>query len=394
MLFVFMLIFVNLLIYEEYNDFEKDANLIRKSYLTTPKNITALQSNDIEKEITQKKLELKKRLIKLMMEILSLSVILFGFAAIWAWIVHYIITKQVSSFQDYFHRASKKHILIDSQSIDLVEFKQMVPYINQMVDDIHKRKLRLKKLNSTLEKKVASKTKDLNSQNKLLEDISAHNISLVKSQDSFIKHSIHEMNTPLAVMLANLDMQKIKFGMTTYMTKIEAASKVISTIYDDLNYMVKKDRIDYTKEWLNLSQFLLSRIEFFEEIADGNMHKIVSYFTDDIWIFFNKIELQRLIDNNISNAIKYSKRNSNIEIILKDNDKEIWIEFHTITKQTIKDVEKIFQPFHREDNSELGLGLGLEIVWLICKKENIDIKVISDSIDTKFIYTFSKGGLA
>ncbi len=390
-LFAFMLLFVNLLIYEEYNDFERDADLIRKTYITAPtKNTISSEAYNIEEEISNKKAELKKRLIKLMMEILSLSVILFGFAAIWAWIVHYILTRQVEIFQDFFRNASKKYIAIDANSIALIEFKNMVPYINNMVDDIHRRKLKLKNINETLEKKVATKTEDLHIKNKLLEDISIHNISLVKSQDSFIKHSIHEINTPLAVMLANIDMHKIKFGTTEYINKIEAASKVISTIYDDLTYMVKKDRIEYTKEWIDMGDFLLSRIDFFMEISRGNMHEIKPNITDSIWIFFNSIELQRLIDNNISNAIKYSKKNSDIEIKLTENKLYITLKFHTVTKKIIEDTNKIFSPFHREDTTELGLGLGLEIVGLICKKENIYIDVSSDIENTLFCYKFEK----
>ncbi len=393
-LFAFMLLFVSLLIYEEYNDFERDANLIRKTYVDSSiKYNVSSKTYNIEEEIANKKAELKKRLIKLMMEILSLSVILFGFAAIWSWIVHYILTKQVKIFQDFFHSASKKHISIDANSIALVEFKNMVPYINNMVDDIHRRKLKLRNINATLKRTVEIKTEDLHKKNKLLEDISIHNISLVKSQDSFIKHSIHEINTPLAVMLANIDMHKIKFGSTKYINKIEAASKVISTIYDDLTYMVKKDRIEYTKEWIDIGLFLSSRIDFFLEISRGNMHEIKSNLSEDIWGFFNHIELQRIIDNNISNAIKYSKKYSDIIILLTEDENHIIIEFHTITKKIIEDTMKIFQPFHREDTSELGLGLGLEIVGLICERENIAINVNSNSINTVFSYKIIKKGI-
>ena len=42
--------------------------------------------------------------------------------------------------------------------------------------------------------------------------------------------------------MMHIDIRKIKFGEDPYMSKIEAASKMISNIYDDLSYMVKKDR--------------------------------------------------------------------------------------------------------------------------------------------------------
>ena len=86
-----------------------------------------------------------------------------------------------------------------------LNLKKMVKYINEMVSTIHKRKENLKEINLDLEKRVEQKTRDLSEQNKLLEKEKEFNVSLVKAQDSFIKHSIHEINTPLAVIMMHID---------------------------------------------------------------------------------------------------------------------------------------------------------------------------------------------
>lgn len=344
----------------------------------------------IETEIASQKKALKKRLIKMMMEILSLGVILFGFALILAWVIHAIITRQTSILRVFFQKASKGYIIIDSNDIELVEFKTMVPYINSMVEEIHARKKRLKDLNLSLEEKIAEKTEDLSRQNLLLGREKSFNESLVKAQDSFIKHSIHEINTPLAVILTNLDIFKIHNGVNPYLAKIEAATKMIATIYDDLSYMVKKNRIEYPKEWIDLSAFCLERLEFFDEIAKGNMVHLVSDITPDIVYYFSPIELQRLIDNNLSNAIKYAKRATDIVVQLEQNESFIILRFVTQSKQ-IKNTEEIFMPFHREDNENFGFGLGLEIVQMICKKEAIAIDVTSTQEQTIFVYTLPQG---
>jgi signal transduction histidine kinase len=392
-MFLFVLLFVVLLIYEEYNDFDREAKVLRSNYVTTlqhEQNISINKKIDIEAEIAQRKQALKKRLIKLMMEILSLGVIIFGFALIWAWIVHYIITKQVSTFQDFFGRAAKEHILIDENEMVLSEFKSMVGNVNSMVDEIHKRKNKLRDINVLLEKKVKQKTKDLSEKNILLEQAKSYSESLVKAQDSFIKHSIHEINTPLAVILMHLDIYKMKYDENEYISKVEAATKMIATIYDDLTYMVKRDRMEYKKEWLDMSDFLYQRIDFFSEIAKANNHTILSDVQNDVMLYFNPLELQRLIDNNLSNAIKYAKKESDIRVLLHQNKENIILEFVTASQKKIEDVEKIFYPFHREESSELGLGLGLEIVRLICDKESIKIVVDSTEIATKFTYYFSR----
>ncbi len=334
---------------------------------------TGVYLDEVEKLIAIEKVALKKRLIKLMMEILSLSIILFGLGIIALSIVNHIINKEIETFSLFFKKASKGYSVIKEEQIHLLEFKKMVKYINIMVAEIHKRKEKLKTLNLSLEATVAQKTHHLN--------------ELVKTQDSFIKHSIHEINTPLAVIMTHIDIYEMKYGKNRYLSKIEAGAKMISTIYDDLGYMVKKDRLEYQKSKLNFSTFLKQRIEFFSQIASGNHHKIIPSIQEDIMLCFNDIELQRVIDNNLSNAIKFAKKNSDITIKLTAKDDSVLLDFITYSAK-IADTKRIFEAFHREASNEIGFGLGLEIVASICNKEQVMVCVDSDEVMTLFSYKF------
>jgi signal transduction histidine kinase len=349
---------------------------------------TGVYLDEVEKLILVQKKALKDRLIKYMMEIFSLTVILFGIGLTGLGLINYLIEKEINAFTRFFKEAAKSHTTIDEEQIHLSEFKKMVKYVNAMVSTIHKRKEKLQELNLDLEKRVEQKTKDLSEQNRLLEKEKQFRDSLVKAQDSFIKHSIHEINTPLAVIMMHIDIRKMKFGEDKYMSKIEAASKMIATIYDDLSYMVKKDRFEYEKQWIFFSLFLEGRIAFFEDIAKGNSHKIVHEIEEGIKILFSDIELQRIVDNNLSNAIKYANKNTDIKVTLKKVKNRAVLEFMTYSKQ-IDDTDRIFEPFHQEEDEQGGFGLGLEIVHSICKKEHVRVEVNSNAEVTIFSYTFS-----
>ncbi len=350
---------------------------------------TGVYLDEVEKLISAKKVDLKNRLIKYMMEILSLTVILFGIGLTGLGVVNHLIGREIDSFSRFFKKAAKSHTTIDMDQIQLIEFRKMVKYINEMVDTIHKRKEKLKEINLTLEKRVEQKTEDLIEQNRLLEKEKEFSESLVKAQDSFIKHSIHEINTPLAVIMTHIDLFKMKEGENRYLSKIEAASKIISNIYSDLSYMVKKDRLVYEKKQLNMSMFLEDRIDFFSEIALGNRHNIISEIQDDIWLYFSEEELQRIIDNNLSNAIKYANKGTEVKVSLVQEKEETVLKFVSISPK-IEDTKGIFKAFKREDDVRGGFGLGLEIVYTICKKENIEIEVQSDDNMTAFIYKFGR----
>ena len=348
---------------------------------------TGVYLDEVEKVIAQKKERLKKRLIRYTMGILSLTVILFIISFIGLLIVNGIIRREIDTFSRFFKKAAKTHTTIDEGQIELMEFKKMVKYVNEMVDDIHAQQQKLKELNLSLEKKVAEKTKDLSEKNRLLEKEKRFSENLLIAQDKFIKHSIHEINTPLAVIMMHIDMYKLKRGENKYLSKIEAAAKMISNIYDDLSYMVKKDRFDYVKQTIDFSAFLKERIAFFNEIARANEHRIISKIEEGITIWFSDIELQRVIDNNLSNAIKYAHKHSDITIRLKEEEERIILEFQTYSKQ-IEDTSRIFEPFHQEVASEGGFGLGLEIVHGICKKACVEVSVESGTEITIFRYLF------
>ena len=351
---------------------------------------TGVYLDEVEKHLQTQRDVLENRLDQYFLKMVFLLGILFVVGILGIIITNYILKKEVSLFSHYFKEASSTYAKIDKEKIRLSEFQKMVPYINAMISVIHQRKEKLKEMNLTLESKVEQKTRDLSEQNILLEKEKDFNASLVKAQDSFIKHSIHEINTPLAVIMTHIDLFKMKEGDNKYLAKIEAGSKIISNIYADLSYMVKKNRFEYRKKQFNMSSFVEERIDFFSEIAQGNKHDIIPQVEKGIHIYFSPEELQRIVDNNLSNAIKYANRGTDVKVVLKEEKEEITLAFVGISPK-IEDTERIFNAFERENNVRGGFGLGLEIVYTICQKENVKIEVQSNDDLTVFSYRFKKG---
>ena len=348
---------------------------------------TGVYLDEVDKVISAKRAALKKKLSGYFWKIVSLMGVLFAIGLLGVKVINYILRREINQFNHFFDRAAKEHILIDNKDVKFKEFKKMVTYINSMVNEIHQKKNKLKKLNKSLEKKVAKKTQNLLEQNQLLAKEKEFSEALVQAQDSFIKRSIHEMNTPLAVIMTHIDIYQMKYGENRYMGKIEAGAKMIATLYDDLSYMVKKDRFDYTKDWIDFPAFLLERIRFFQEIAIGNRHQIITDITEEVHIYFSDIELQRVIDNNLSNAIKYANRSTDIHVKLSREGASIVLSFRTYSPK-IEDTQKIFEPFHREESMVEGFGLGLEIVKTICDDAGVKVIVSSDDEQTIFQYYF------
>lgn len=195
---------------------------------------------------------------------------------------------------------------------------------------------------------------------------------ILSYKDKFIEHSIHEIKTPLSIINLNIQLRNKNLGVDKYSKKIEGALKTLRNSYEDMSFLHTKNQIDYKIKDINLQEILLDRVRYFEIIAQTQFRELSLKVISNCVVTMSKIELERLIDNNLSNAIKYSQQNSKITIYL---DKAV-LRFHSFGEE-IKNRKDIFKRYKRENISAGGHGLGLAIVKDICKKYKIGIEVSS-----------------
>jgi two-component system OmpR family sensor kinase len=116
-----------------------------------------------------------------------------------------------------------------------------------------------------------------------------------------------------------------------------------------------------------------NRVEYFDILAKSkNITFVLSleYAT----IFMDRHKFGRIIDNIISNAIKYNKRGGRIEITLKENSLKIKDTGIGIAEDKIP---FMFDRYMRFNQSEGGFGVGLSIVKKIIDEYNMQIEVES-----------------
>jgi signal transduction histidine kinase len=345
---------------------------------------TGVYLDDIDALIAEKKLQKRDQLIKYVMEILTLSAILFALALSGIKLINKVLRDEIRTFSDFFSLAASRYVVIEREQIRIAEFQTLVKHVNAMVDTIHSRNLQLSELNASLEQKVRDKTAKLQKEK-------AFSDQLVQSQDAFIKQSIHEVNTPLAVIMTQIDLYRHMHGEDRYLGHIEAAAKMLHTIFDDLRYMVKKERIDYPSDTIDLGAFLQGRLTFFESVMAANRLKAAARIAEAVPVCINEEELRRLVDNNLSNAIKYAYPDSTVDIELEVVAQTARMRF-TTRSNPIDRPEKVFEPFYREADELSGFGLGLHLVKSICNKYGIDTDIRSEAGVTAFTYIIAKGG--
>jgi len=206
--------------------------------------------------------------------------------------------------------------------------------------------------------------------------------------DNFIKDSMHEINTPLSIINLNADLFANKYGDNKYLQRMKSASKTLATIYNDMDYLIKQGRVEYKCQEIDFGEFIKNRVDYFQEIANLKGMQLDTKLDKEIYYEFSKTKLQRIVDNTISNAIKYSPDKSIVKISLELIHEKI---IFTVEDKGvgIENVDKIFSRYYRENNAKGGFGIGLNIVKQIIDEENIELSVSSVIGEgTRFTYIF------
>ena len=199
----------------------------------------------------------------------------------------------------------------------------------------------------------------------------------IQMLDRFIKDTTHELNTPIAAILSNIQMinkDNIDEKLAKKINRIEIGAKTISNIYEDLTFVSLNNQIISNNEKLYFSQILNQRVDFFKSIASSKKIEFILDIKDDIFIVCDVKKLSKLIDNILSNAIKYNKFQGFIKVTLKDKILIIEDSGKGMSKDNLAN---LFTRYKRFDKSVGGFGIGLNIVSLIAKEYDLKIDVIS-----------------
>lgn len=177
--------------------------------------------------------------------------------------------------------------------------------------------------------------------------------------EDFIRDATHEMNTPISVILTNIEMLKMKNADFKELNRIEFSAKRLEKIFKDLAFVRLNHKQKKERENINIKNLLQNRIEIFQTLLENKNIKF-DRRCEDLIVEADREDMIRLIDNLLSNALKYSPQNETVYLSLQDG------VFSISNKGEIKNIGKITKKFYRENQNEGGFGLGLYIVKKIC----------------------------
>lgn len=196
-------------------------------------------------------------------------------------------------------------------------------------------------------------------------------IELNKLKSNFVTLASHEFRTPLttilssAFLLDNYVFGEYKEKVSKHVARIKGSVNLLTSILDEFLSLTKieEGKVEPRREWINLKETLEQICGNFKTVAKAGQ-KIIYTHCGEQEVYSDPVLLGNIVNNLVSNAIKYSNENGEIVISSVVNAK-----VHLSVKDTgigiSKDEQKhLFERFFRASNTGniQGTGLGLHIM--------------------------------
>ena len=211
----------------------------------------------------------------------------------------------------------------------------------------------------------------------------------------FVANVSHELRTPLTTMRSYLE--ALAEGAwqdpniaPRFLNVTQNETERMIRLVNDLLQLSKFDSKDYqfNKEWIHFIRFFSLIIERFEMTKEQHVEFISNLPDRELYVEIDPDKITQVLDNIISNALKYSPEGGHITFSVDVNEEEELL-YISVKDEGVgiprKDVEKIFERFYRVDKARTrrlgGTGLGLAIAKEMVQAHGGDIW--ADSIEGK-----------
>ena len=227
----------------------------------------------------------------------------------------------------------------------------------------------------------------------------------IEREKQFTSDASHELRTPLTVIKGTLE---VLIRKPRNPAEYEEKINFCVTEVDRLNHLVDQllllARFENQKQSLKIEKVYLNAI-FLDTIARNSTAiqskniTITTQFSRDYYIETDSYLFLIIVNNLISNALKYSNQNGKLTVHIKSVASRI--ECHIIDSGIgipADDLENIFNQFYRSQSNAhpeiKGTGLGLSIVKRLCSLLTIDIAITSEeNIGTRVVLSLFEADL-
>ena len=194
-----------------------------------------------------------------------------------------------------------------------------------------------------------------------------------KAKSSFLASMSHEIRTPLNAIIGFINLlakDETDSKKLEYLTTVQhSSSSLLEVINDILDISKIEDgKLDIEAIDFDVHQQVNELILFFQSIAESKDVRLTLNIDDSVprYLTSDPLRVKQVISNLISNAIKFSPENSEVNIDLRYKESQLFIDIRDEGIGIGENVkQRIFNAFEQAESSTTrsfgGTGLGLTI---------------------------------
>ena len=210
-------------------------------------------------------------------------------------------------------------------------------------------------------------------------------VAAEKSKNEFIANVTHEMNTPLTsirgfgelIGSGNMTQEQIQHAAKTIIRQSDRLANLVKSIIN-FSAIDSDDLPDYE---VDFSELLHEAVSSFEPKITKKKLSCVLEIEDGVRILSRRERLLEIVNNIVSNAIRYNREEGSLFITLTGGATPVFTVRDTGIGIAPEDMNRIFDRFYTVDKSHGGggggFGLGLAIVRKLCRRAGWRLSVES-----------------
>lgn len=286
---------------------------------------------------------------------------------------------------------AKTAITVERQKLQNIILIVIIGFISVIGFIQWKSSKKRREVNETLAQQnqfIQNQRREIVEQNEKLSRRNQQLSDLNHEKDTLMSIVAHDLKSPLNTIKGVADLMELEGGLTAdqkkyvSMTK-EATQAGLYLIKDLLDVHMLEENVlpHYTS--FDISQFLLKKVNAYVPAAESkNIHLHITRIENEV-VHMDADYLSRIIDNLITNAIKFSSRNSTVDVAAGKSNNHIWISIKDQGQGfSDKDKRDLFQKFKKLSSQptagESSNGLGLAIVKTLVDRMKGSIELNSE----------------
>ena len=199
----------------------------------------------------------------------------------------------------------------------------------------------------------------------------------IERQRQFVTDAGHELKTPLAIILANLDAMELRAGESKYSRNIRGQTARLSTLMQNLLTLARLDENSALPDAapLSLSELTRENVEIFRAPAELRQLALHAEIDEGVTLTGSRTLLQQLLSTLLDNAVKYCPEGGDITVRLRKEDRAVLRVANTVGEER-PDLDRLFDRFYRSDssrNQKGGFGIGLSAAAAIVRQHRGEI---------------------